>query len=133
MEIYHNDAVKVWQISEETICLVLSHYLLAAFSLRDSQGKLQFKKIYSITSPLAWLIIYSHKQFLNRNMSLKCKVCTPINGNLYTILANVLHALIPFKGSILTPLICILGYACTLKLLLNKLFFELKTLFSIFS
>jgi hypothetical protein len=44
MEIYHNDAVKVWQISEETICLVLSHYLLAAFSLRDSQGKLQFKK-----------------------------------------------------------------------------------------
>ena len=44
MEIYHNDAVKVWQISEETICLLLSHYLLAAFSLRDSQEKLHFLK-----------------------------------------------------------------------------------------
>lgn len=37
MEIYPNDAVKVWQILVETnICLVLPHYLFAAFSLRDS-------------------------------------------------------------------------------------------------
>lgn len=40
MEIYHNDAVKVWQISEETICSVVPHYLFPAFSLRDSQEKL---------------------------------------------------------------------------------------------
>lgn len=60
MEIYHNDAVKVWQISKEAICLVLSHYLCCFFIKGFSGKKLKFIfKINSAISLLVYLYMYS--------------------------------------------------------------------------
>lgn len=50
MEIYHNDAVKVWQISGETdICLVHPHYLFCCLFIMEFSEKKKKKTVKFIS------------------------------------------------------------------------------------